>query len=265
MGLISLNNRFGEINLILNEAKSNFETNDSLYKALCRSTQVLLSAHFEGYLKELIKNALEDINSYSTFKNSNSFLKRRLCEHFIIGSNEVVNKEKNLKVKELIEALDNLSIKFKREYFFYTENQNPKASVLDKISEQFGVKDFFKQLKKSNLDLIFSNTNAANIEVAQNIRTYLVESTENYPYTTTLNFLEIDTSKTDSDNLWDAFLSNLLKRRHDIAHGTEIDNSAGHTTIEADKVKVEILIYAFTAFICQMTNPILPLPAPVEE
>ncbi len=257
MGLVSLDNRLSEVHLILEEAKSNFENNDLLYKALCRSAQVLLSAHFEGYLKDLVKNSLEDINQYSTFKDSNIFLKKRLCEYFIsAGKDDKNSKENYQKTMELIGVFDNLETKFKREYFFYTENKNPKASVLDKIAEQFGVKDFFKQLKKSNLDFIFSNTYSENVEVCLGMKNYLLETTENYPFMTTLDFLEIDNSKADADNLWDAFLSNLLKRRHDIAHGTEIDNSAGHTTIEEDKVKVEILMYAFTAFICTKTNPV---------
>ncbi len=256
MGLVSLDKRLGEVNLILEEAESNFEVNDLLYKALCRSAQVLLSAHFEGYLKDLVKNSLEDINQYSSFKDSNFFLKKRLCDYFIsAGKVEKSSKENHQRTLELIEVFDSLQTKFKREYFFYSDNKNPKASVLDKVAEQFGVKDFFKQLKKSNLDLIFSNTNAENINVCLSMKNYLLATTENYPFTTTLDFLEIDELKIDSDNLWDAFLSNLLKRRHDIAHGTEIDNSAGHRTISEDKVKVEILMYAFTAFICTKTNP----------
>jgi len=260
MGLVSLDRRLSEVHLVLEEAKSNFEVNDLLYKALCRSAQVLLTAHFEGYLKDLVKNSLEDINQYSTFKNSNVFLKKRLCEHFIsTGKEEKHTKENHQKTMELIEVFDNLETKFKREYFFYTENKNPKASVLDKIAEQFGVTDFFKQLRKSNLDLIFSNTNTENIAVCSVMKNYLLGTTGNYPFTTTLEFIEIDDLKIDSDNLWVAFLSNLLKRRHDIAHGTEIDNSAGHVTIEEDKVKVEILMYAFTAFICTKTNPVIPV------
>ncbi len=83
MGIVSLDNRLSEVHLILEEAKNNFESNNSLYKALCRSAQVLLSAHFEGYLKDLVKNSLEDINQFSTFKYSNIFLKKRMCEYFI--------------------------------------------------------------------------------------------------------------------------------------------------------------------------------------
>lgn len=257
MGLVSLDNRLSEVHLILEEAEAKFEKNELLYKALCRSAQVLLSAHLEGYLKDLVKNAIEDINHYSSFKDSNLFLKKRLCEYFIMHSNiDKKSKEAHQKTLELISVFDNLDTKFKREYFYYTENKNPKASVLDKIAEQFGVEGFFKQLKKSNLDLIFSNTSTENIETCQHIKSYLLETTDKFPYTTTLSFLEIDDSKPGNDNLWDALLSDLLKRRHDIAHGTETDTSASHVTIGHDKTKVQILMYAFTAFICTQTNPV---------
>ncbi|MBS0647007.1 MAG: hypothetical protein JSR97_10530 [Verrucomicrobia bacterium] len=256
LGLVSLNKRFNEVEIVLAEAQNHFEKNELLYNALCRSAQVLLLAHFEGYLKDLVKNALEDINQYSSFKSSNYHLKKRLCEYFISPSKEEkYSKDNHIKVTELIKVFDDLETKFKREYFT-SENKNPKATVLDKIAEQFGVKNFFKQIKKSKLDLIFSNTNAGNIEMCGTIKSYILDTTKEYPFTTSLDFLDIDDSKKDSDNLWDAFLSDILKRRHDIAHGSEIDNSVGHSIIESDKVKVEILIYAFTAFICIMANPI---------
>jgi hypothetical protein len=255
-GILSLNRRFKEVDLILDEAKLNFERNEQLYNALCRSAQVLLSAHFEGYLKDLIRNSLEDINQFSSFKSSSKFLKQRLCEYFISpAKDERHSKNNHQKTKELIEVFDNLDTKFKREYFIGNENQNPKATVLDKIAEQFGVKDFFKELKKSNLDLIFSNTYPENVIRCNQIREYLIENTNTYPFNVSLDYLEINNAKVDSDNLWDAFLSEMLKRRHDIAHGTEIENSVGHSIIETDKVKVEVLIYAFTTYICLKCNP----------
>ena len=258
LGLISLNSRLNEIDIILNEAKANFETNEQLYNTLCRSAQVLLSAHFEGYLKDLVRNSLDDINHFSSFKNANYNLKKILCEHFIFSNKEEKKgKEAYNRICELISVFESLDTKFKKEYFTYNDNHNPKASVLDKIAEQFGIKDFFKQLKKSNLDLIFSNTNVDNIEICNNIKNYLLSSTENYPYNTELSIFEIDEQKANSDNLWDTFLSEFLKRRHDIAHGKEIDNSVGHSVIESDKVKIEILGYAFTAFICDSVKPIV--------
>ena len=256
LGILSLNNRFKEVDLILDEAEINFEKNELLYNALCRSAQVLLSAHFEGYLKELLKNSLEDINQNSTFKLSNKFLKRKVCEHFVVVSKDEKNlKLQNQKITELIAVLENLDIKFKKEYFYGTENKNPKATVLDKIAEQFGIENFFNQLKKSNLDLIFSNTYPENVNRCAELKEYLISNTHDYPFNVILDNLEINPSKKDADNFWDAFLSDLLKRRHAIAHGTEIENSVGHSIIRSDKVKIEILIYAFTIFICIKCNP----------
>lgn len=257
-GLISLNERLKEVELILNEAKANYEKNQPLYNSLCRAAQVLLTAHFEGYLKDLVKNSLDDINHFSNFKCTHFDLKKRFCEYFFSPFKEEKNsKDNHTRVTELIAVFDALDTKFKKEYFaVYTDNMNPKATVLDKIAEQYGVKKFFEQLKKSNLDLVFSNTNSDNIQMRNKIKEYLLKSTENYPYDIDLAYLEMDSTKTATDNLWDAFLSELLKRRHDIAHGKEIENSVGHSVIEADKIKIEVLIYAFTSFICVKANPI---------
>src|SRR6218665_1936912 len=259
LGLISLSKILKEIDIITNYAKSYSEsgTNEELYKVLCRSAQVLLSAHFEGYLKDLVKNALEDINQFSDFKSSNSHLKRRYCEYFIGSTNDSKTaKRNNSRILELITVLDNLETKFNKNYLpVYKDNNNPKATYLDNIAEQFGVTKFFEKLKKSNLDIIFSNTTSDNLAICETIKDLLLSTTENFPYSINLDFLEIDSTKTGS-SLWDTFLSDLLKRRHDIAHGSEVENSVGHTTIEQDKLKIEILIYTFTAFICIQSNPV---------
>lgn len=257
LGLVSLNSRLLEIDIILKEAKKNFEKNEALYNALCRSAQVLLSAHFEGYLKELVRNAIEDINTFSDFKSSNIHLKRRFCDYFVLVSDKDKNsKLHNEKTLKLIEFLDNLDTKFKKEYFVSSENKNPKATVLDKVAEQFGVENFFKKLIKSNLNDIFGNDKSENKKLSTKTKNYLLRSTNTYPYKTKLDFLEIDEAKIIGDDLWNAFLSNFLKRRHDIAHGTETGTAVGHTTLEEDKIKIQLLMYAFTAFICKSSNPV---------
>jgi len=257
LGILSLNQRLNEIDLIVNAAKGVFESDNSLYNSLCRSAQVLLSAHFEGYLKELIKNVMEDINQCSSFRHSHKQLKKRVCEYFLVSNNEKITNEKHIKIQELIEIFEELNIKFKKEYFYGgTENKNPKASILDKIAEQFGVNVFFNQIAQSNLDLVFSDTYQSSVQRCSQIKSYLIEKTTGYPYQIKKEFLEIDSEKRVTDNLWEAFLSDMLKRRHDIAHGTEIESSVSHHTIEFDRVKVEILLYAFTILICIQCNPI---------
>ncbi|MFD1469463.1 HEPN domain-containing protein [Hymenobacter caeli] len=256
-GLISLNKRFNEVDLILKEAEVHFDKNEPLYDALCRSAQVLLSAHFEGYLKDLIKNALDDINNFSSFSASSPGLQRRLCEHFVISPNEDRNsKVSNEKIKKLQEVLSGLDIKFKKEYFSYDENANPKATILDKYAEMFGIKNFFNQLKKSRLDLVFSNTKSDNDIICVEVEQYLLISTMMFPYSTEINFLGIDDTKSASLTLWDDFLSGVLKRRHDIAHGRELENSVHYSVIESDIIKIRLLVYAFTLFVCIVANPV---------
>ncbi|MBT1710752.1 hypothetical protein KK062_21100 [Fulvivirgaceae bacterium PWU5] len=256
LGLVSLNKRLAEVDIILQEARQHSDDNADLYNSLCRSAQVLLCAHFEGYVKDLVKNALEDINLYSDFRSSRSALKRRHCAYFVrVNAEEKDSKEHNKRVLELISEFEGLNAKFKKEIFSYSDNQNPKTSVLDKIAEQFGVKNFFKQLKKSNLDLVFSNTHTENLQLCQEIETLMLQRTSVYPYQTDLGYLEIDSEKSDSDNLWDVFISDFLKRRHGIAHGAELESTVGHSTIENDKTKIKVLLYAFTSFICIESNP----------
>jgi hypothetical protein len=257
LGLDSLNKRFNEIDVILQEASKYVETPNDIYSSLCRSAQVLLLAHFEGYLQDLVKNSLEDINTYSSFKNSNNALKKRHCEYFLKPDGEEKNSKSTYgKVQTLIVEFDELETKFKKEYFSYNDNKNPKATVLNKIAEQYGIKNFFKKLKQSNLDNTFSNTKSENIVLRDSIKNIIVDSTNEYPYTINLKFLEIDENKASTDNFWDVFLSELLKRRHDIAHGRETENISAFSEIERDKIKLEILIYTFTAFVCVNTNPV---------
>jgi hypothetical protein len=254
LGIISLTERFNEIDLILNEAKKHSENNQDLYDALCRSAQVLLIAHFEGYLKELVQNVLKDINHFSSFKVSNKSLKRNHCSYFVDPLNEN-SKLHNQKILELIKLFDNLDTKFNYKYFF-SSNKNPKVTVINNIAEYFGIRDFIKYLSKTNLDLVFSNTNKVNIKKCLSIKKQIIENTEEYPYKIKLTIFKINENKILTNNMWDTFISDILKRRHDIAHGTEIENVSGHTIIESDKVKLQILIYSITAFICFHSNPV---------
>lgn len=257
LGLASLNNRLSEIDLILEEAERYMDSNEVLYNTLCRSAQVLLCAHFEGYLKDLVKNSIDDINRFSSFRVSNKKLKKHYCEHFLLIRKEDKNsKSLNNRVEEMILVFDELDTKFNVDYFSYSDNQNPKATVLDKIAEQFGIKSFFNKLKKSNLSVIFSNTLPKNRELSDVLKSKLLTSTEDYPYNLNLEYLEIDEASSSSDDLWNAFLDDMLKRRHAIAHGREIENSSNLMQIKGDRIKIEVLLYAFTTFICVNSNPV---------
>lgn len=256
LGLHSLNERLSEVELIVDEAVNHEVKNPPLYGALCRSAHVLLCAHFEGYIKDLVKNSLEDINSFSSFRSTNFDIKKRYCEYFVKENSEKKDSKEDIKkLKELVEIFETHEAKFKLEFFHPNSGENPKASVLDKTGRLFGIDNFFKQLRQSRFDAIFSNTNEGNIQLCHEIEEYLFDRTESFPFAVSLDFLEIDESNDDRDNLWDVFLSEFLKKRHDIAHGRELENCTSHSQIEDDKVKIKIILLALTCFICVAVNP----------
>lgn len=257
LGLRSLEKRFGEIDIILNEAQKHYDKSEDIYNALCRSAQVLLLAHFEGYLKDLVKDALDDINYFSNFKNSRIALKRTFCLNFIKpGENGKLNENS---ITKLIETFEVLDTKFSTAPFFYKDNQNPKISVLDRIAEKFGVKHFYDKISNSKLEQVFSNTDADNLKLRDEIKGHIYDNTVNYPYTLDEKFFEFKetTEKISEESLWYAFLNDVLKRRHDIAHGKEVNNSVHYTDIVKDKIKIEMLIYVFVYCICQNAIPVV--------
>jgi hypothetical protein len=247
-GVSFLERRLSEIDLIVNESKRHCNSNVELYNVLCRSAHILLLAHFEGYTKQLVKDCLDDINSCSSFRKSKRPLKKKVCENFA-GNND-------LKIRELMDVFELLETKFRHEYFLFTDYKNPKASVLDKIVANFGIENFFKKVKQSKLDLVFSNTDDDNILLRDEFRDKLKTWTSEFPYQIDFEYLEIDQNKDTQDNLWEDFLNDILMKRHAIAHGSSMDNSISHSEIETNKVKVEILIYVMAMFICHQCNPV---------
>jgi hypothetical protein len=253
VGLTSLKTRLVEFDLIVQEAQKHLTSNTPLHDALCRSAHILLIAHFEGYVKQIVKDCLDDVNSYSSFKQSKLHLKKKLCENFIPVLEN--NRSNHKKIFELIEILDPLETKFKKEYFLHADNKNPKATVLDRIVKNFGVENFFNKVKQSKLDQVFSNTLDENIKLCDKFGNLLNKWTVQYPYNIDFKFLEIDQSKKTNDNLWDTFLNNILQQRHNIAHGTLTENSLSCKELQENKIKVQILIYALSMFICDQCNP----------
>jgi RiboL-PSP-HEPN len=81
-----------------------------------------------------------------------------------------------------------------------------------------------------------------------------LDFTEAFPYSVNLTIFGLDTSvtvKKGDRTLWETFLDDLLKRRHDIAHGSNMMNGISATEIMTAKAKVVVLQYAFAILLCQ--------------
>ncbi len=108
-----LQKRFDEIELILNYASEN-ESRLELYTSLCRSSQVLLTAHFEGAVKEFIRDALDDFNhSEYKFIDSPAALKATFCSSFLPE-----NTDQKLKFPtKLLDMFNTLPVKYDADAF----------------------------------------------------------------------------------------------------------------------------------------------------
>lgn len=241
--------RFKEIDILLGEANKNSDL-QNIYTTLCRSAHVLLVAHFEGLIKDITKDILDDLNSNLEFKNAPQVLKRTFCEHFL-KRDEKGNYDENIKNK-LVDAFDELPTKFKVEPFLFDRNKNPSPQMLQSILTKFGIKNFLWCLDNSDLDKVFENNKSDIDDLINRIKFHLNIGLRTFPYTTAEEILNLDPSKKNlpqKKSLWDTFLEDLLKNRHSIVHGQTLDNPTDHEEIEMAKKKVEILLYAFIIFI----------------
>lgn len=249
-GLELLAERISEINLLLNEAEAKQE-DARLYAALCRSIQVLSISHFEGYIKDLVKNILDDLNQSSSFKLSSNDLKFSYCRKFIVPLND--GKDNVSKIKDLILVFDELDTKFDSAAF-HKPNKNPKESILNQIATSFGEKKIFKKLNNSDISNAFSNTDAENILLISELKLKLQNAIDDYPYIEDDTLLNINSTEVQ-DTFWETFIQEILSERHKIAHGS-MNNSTDHSSIRSNILKMEILLISITYLLSIKGNPI---------
>ena len=78
--------RWQEVNLLIDQASDKEGVDKPLYNALCRAIVVLIVAHFEGFMKELARSIVQDINQFSTFNKrlSNNPVAGTLLANFVV-------------------------------------------------------------------------------------------------------------------------------------------------------------------------------------
>lgn len=251
-GVELLAERIEELNVLLVEADVHAMGPSKLYPALCRSIQVLSVSHFEGYIKDLVKNILGDINSCDGFKESSKDLKFTFCKNFI--SPLANGKPNHNKIIELIAIFDELQTKFNADYF-YEVNKNPKESILNKIAENFGETALFSKLNDSDFSVVFSNTDTENLELRDSTKAILMEAISEFPYLANEKILKPSAITLTREKYWETFIQTILAERHKIAHGN-LENSSSHVTIRSNIIKLEILLLALTYLLSQKGNPI---------
>jgi hypothetical protein len=245
-----LEKRFQEIETLLEQAVNNVDS--PLYRVLCRSAHILLVSHFEGFIKDIVKDVLEDVNANSSFKEAPVVVKRTFCEYYQKKND---NGEYDEKIKnKLVEVFDELPVKFKVNPFLPEMNRNPSAEMLQQVLTKFGIKDFILTLKDSELYTVFENNRSDTLALRDRLKKSVLDGTKNFPYTVNSAIykpLAINGATSRKKTLWDTFVEELLANRHKIVHGEILENPTDHDEIENSLLKVEILLYAFVINLCQ--------------
>ena len=148
--LVSLDACWREVDVLLNRAQAEEgSSNLEFHDVLCRASVVLIVAHLEGFIRDCARALVQDINQFSTFRQSPKSIKRTFCSRFITGE----GAEINARVEKLIETFDGLDTKLTPDPFLFEgkndDHKNPSPSVIQKISKNFGVKKIFTLFEDS--------------------------------------------------------------------------------------------------------------------
>ena len=258
----SVDERWKEVVLLINSASKEENKDIQLYDALCRATTLLIVAHLEGFIKDLAKAIIHDVNTFSSFIVSPTALKRTFCKPYLDSSDDKQKETEQRRLK-LIELLNGLEPKYVVEPFLiegiYGNNKNPSPDIIKKICGNFGVKNIFILINNSKLDAAFSDVSSEVTELINGLKDHIIANTLSYPYTVDLDIFDIGLSPADGINersFWETFIDQLLKYRNDIAHGSTSINSLSVTELTVMYEKVTILEYSLTMVLCNRSIPI---------
>lgn len=256
----SIDSRWQEVDILIEKASEQQATNLAFYDALCRATVLLIVAHLEAFIKDIVKVIVQDINSFSRFSKSPLSLKRTFCKTYIdanLGSPAEVEQ----RTQKLISMLDDLETKFIVEPFLvesaYGNNKNPSPSVITKICANFGVRNIFSWINNSNLDIVFNGTSSDISDLIGSLKLHVSISTDNYPYTIDISLFGISepATRNNTRSFWETFLDRLLTYRNDIAHGSSLTNSLSVAELTDFRDKVIVLQYALILVLCYKSLP----------
>lgn len=240
--------RWNEVNILI-EMANDLEDNNPKFQVICRATIVLIVANFEGFLSEILKCLINDINANHYFYNTSERMKMTYCMQFL--SDE---KGNDRRVRKLIETFDELDTKYVIEPFLYENNKNPKASVIEKLFSEIGGKNFFGYITECDIEKVFENDSQITSEYISKMKSTLATGTESFPYNISIEDIgfNVEHKPVSKDCLWKVFIDQTLNARHSVAHGISQDNTMSLAEIKETREKIKILELAFAIWVLKI-------------
>jgi hypothetical protein len=239
--------RVGELDVLISHAEKCQDDNEALYNAICRATAVLLASHLEGFLKDLTRSLILDLNYYlKEFSSMPAAMQRTFC-HKIAFYEGIPLPEIEKRIKQLMAFFSGNSVNIDMGAFAYKENpnKNPNADFIDKSLRDLGVPDVVSSLDKGQLEIVFNGEIRSNYKLVRDLlsfRSHLYD----FPFRELpppYSFNRARASEKKSKSLWYEFIQTVLERRHRVAHGDTLANEATWEELKSDSLKLKVLMY----------------------
>lgn len=81
--LNQLEEQWTEVDVLITAASKCEENDKELFNAMCRSTSVLIVAHMEGFIKDLTKNLIRDLNANKEFSELPKAIQITSCKGYL--------------------------------------------------------------------------------------------------------------------------------------------------------------------------------------
>lgn len=249
---MSITTRLAELKRLVTHAVHSRDVlkDENIYNSICRACCILLASNLEGFLKELSRSLILDLNYYlKDFSKMPSVMQRAFCEKMVYFEG-VPDKDQMARVNQLIAFFTKNSVQIDLQAISYkqNDNKNPSPSFIDTVFEKLGIYSMLNTLADSRLEDVFKNNSRLNYTLLRDMskfRSYLYSFPFNSPPPEyTFKKIEKKEKKVALDNtIWHDYIDEILTRRHSIAHGDTLNNDTTAEQLESDILKLEVLMY----------------------
>lgn len=240
--LSELDSRWSEVSILLETANEYEQKNQVLHDAICRSVSVLMVAHFEGFYKDLIKNIIEDLKVNIEFCDLSNSIQRNYCSIFIDSQSS--SQAQHRIIELLIGKFKEVNVRISYEPFLFSRNENPKPQIIETLFENIGIKKIFEILESSDYENVFQEENSSIEKRIEELTQILDSYSFSFPYKYEKSYFDmkpISNKKTNKRTFWEEFLDEINRRRHGIAHGSDLGNSHSVEELILTKNKLRCL------------------------
>ncbi len=245
---LSIPERISELERLIRLADAEIDRDEPAYNTLCRACCVLLASHLEGFLKDLTRSLIHDLNFHlKYFANMPEAMKRTFCEKIAFYEG-ISTDDINRRTKQLTTFFSENSVPIDLQAFPYKENinKNPSPDFVDGILAKIGVPSVLASISGGPLENVFKDEVSLSYVIRKDIRRFR-SYLHKFPYRKLpIKYTFIHPTKKDGKkaaSLWSTYIDEILSRRHNIVHGDTMNNETNTKALLKDVEKMDVLMH----------------------